>query len=52
MVEVGHFALVLALALSLVQAVLPLAGARVHEPRMMTAAAPVAITARRSRGRT
>jgi cytochrome c-type biogenesis protein CcmF len=42
-VEIGHFALVLAFALSLVQAVVPIAGSRLGEPRLMAAAGPVAI---------
>ena len=41
-VEIGHFALVLALALSLVQSVLPIAGARRRDPRMMAVAVPTA----------
>ncbi|MCO5063102.1 MAG: heme lyase CcmF/NrfE family subunit [Rhizobiaceae bacterium] len=44
MVEVGHFALVLAFALTLVQSVVPLVGARRGDTRMMAVAAPVAIT--------
>ncbi|KQZ94212.1 cytochrome C biogenesis protein CcmF [Mesorhizobium sp. Root157] len=44
MVEIGHFALVLALALSLVQTTIPLIGARIHNERMMAVAAPVALT--------
>ncbi len=44
MVETGHFALVLAFALSLVQAGVPLIGARLNDPRMMAAGGPVAIT--------
>jgi cytochrome c-type biogenesis protein CcmF len=34
-VEAGHFALVLALALSLVQSVVPVIGAKLGEPRLM-----------------
>ncbi len=44
MVETGHFALVLAFALSLVQFVLPLVGARTGDARLMATAAPVAVT--------
>ncbi|MCC2688406.1 MAG: heme lyase CcmF/NrfE family subunit [Rhizobiaceae bacterium] len=44
MVETGHFALVLAFALSLVQSVVPLAGARFGNQRMMAVGGPVAIT--------
>jgi cytochrome c-type biogenesis protein CcmF len=45
MVEIGHFALVLAFALSLVQATLPFLGARTGQERLMAVAGPVAITA-------
>jgi cytochrome c-type biogenesis protein CcmF len=44
LVETGHFALVLALALSLVQAVVPLVGARRSNIRLMSVGEPVAIT--------
>ncbi len=44
MVELGHFALVLALALALVQTVVPLVGARFGSQRMMAVAGPVAVT--------
>ena len=44
MVETGHFALVLAFALSLVQSLVPLYGARVGDRNMMAAGAPVAVT--------
>ena len=44
MVEAGHFALVLAFALSLVQSVVPLMGARTGNERMMAVAGPVAVT--------
>ena len=44
-VETGHFALVLAFALSLVQSVVPLAGARIRDERLMAAGGPVAIAA-------
>lgn len=44
MVEIGHFALVLAFALALVQTVVPLVGARIGSDRMMAVAAPTAIT--------
>jgi cytochrome c-type biogenesis protein CcmF len=42
-VETGHFALVLAFALALVQSVVPLVGARTGEARLMAAGGPVAI---------
>jgi cytochrome c-type biogenesis protein CcmF len=45
MVEIGHFALVLAFALSLVQAALPFLGARTRQDRLMAVGGPVAITA-------
>ena len=45
MVETGHFALVLAFALSLVQAIVPLAGARGSNGRLMAVGGPVAATA-------
>ena len=44
MVETGHFALVLAFALALVQSVVPLAGARTGNERMMAVGGPVAVT--------
>src|SRR5918996_3769180 len=44
MVETGHFALVLAFALALVQSVVPLFGARTGNERMMAVGGPVAIT--------
>jgi cytochrome c-type biogenesis protein CcmF len=44
MVEIGHFALVLAFALALVQTVVPLYGARTGNDRMMAVAGPVAVT--------
>ncbi|TPL02503.1 heme lyase CcmF/NrfE family subunit [Mesorhizobium sp. B2-4-11] len=44
MVETGHFALVLAFALALVQTVVPLFGARTNNQRLMAVGAPVAIT--------
>ncbi|MDP3895468.1 MAG: heme lyase CcmF/NrfE family subunit [Mesorhizobium sp.] len=44
MIEAGHFALVLAFALSLVQASLPAIGARLGNERLMAVAAPVALT--------
>ncbi len=43
-VELGHFALVLALALSIVQSVLPVLGARRNDDRMMAVAVPAAFT--------
>ena len=45
MVEIGHFALVLAFALALVQSVLPLAGARSGNARMMATGEPVGLLA-------
>lgn len=44
MVELGHFALILAFALSLVQSVLPLVGARRGDERLMAVGGPVAVT--------
>src|SRR5690606_3702667 len=44
MVETGHFALILAFALALVQSVLPLWGARTGNMRLMSTGGPVAIT--------
>ncbi|NGO54460.1 heme lyase CcmF/NrfE family subunit [Allomesorhizobium camelthorni] len=44
MVETGHFALVLAFTLALVQSVLPLIGARTGNERMMVVGGPVAVT--------
>lgn len=41
-VETGHFALVLAFALAIVQSIVPLIGARTSDPRLMAAAAPTA----------
>jgi len=43
-VELGHFALVLALALALAQAMLPLIGARTGHERLMAVAEPAAMT--------
>jgi len=43
MVEIGHFALVLALALSLVQSIVPIVGSRANDPRLMAVARPVAL---------
>ncbi|WP_296710012.1 heme lyase CcmF/NrfE family subunit [Rhodoblastus sp.] len=43
-VELGHYALVLAFALSIMQTVLPFWGARAHEARLMAVARPVALT--------
>jgi len=45
MVEIGHFALVLAFALSLVQALVPLLGARTGNARMMSVGPPVTLSA-------
>jgi len=44
MVEAGHFALVLAFALALVQSTVPLIGARRGDERMMAVGGPVAAT--------
>ncbi|WP_202323239.1 heme lyase CcmF/NrfE family subunit [Mesorhizobium sp. 113-3-9] len=44
MVETGHFALVLAFALSLVQTIVPLFGARLNNQRLMAVGGPVTIT--------
>lgn len=44
MVEIGHFALVLAFALALVQTVVPFYGAWTGNERMMAVARPVAVT--------
>lgn len=41
--EIGHYALVLALALALIQAVVPLVGARIKDPVMMSVAGPTAL---------
>ena len=42
-VEIGHFALVLAFALSLVQFVVPLAGTRLGDERLVAVAGPSAV---------
>ena len=44
MVEIGHFALVLAFALALVQTLVPFYGARTGNERTMAVAGPVAVT--------
>jgi cytochrome c-type biogenesis protein CcmF len=41
--EIGHYALVLALALALIQSVVPLVGARVRDGAMMAVAEPTAL---------
>ena len=41
--ELGHYALVLALALALIQSVVPLIGARTRDPVLMQVAAPTAM---------
>src|ERR1700757_5399321 len=41
--EFGHYALVLAFALALVQAIVPLAGARKNDPVLMAVAGPAAL---------
>ncbi|WP_274630694.1 heme lyase CcmF/NrfE family subunit [Arvimicrobium flavum] len=43
MVEIGHFSLVLALALAIVQSVAPAVGARLQDERLMAVGQPVAI---------
>ena len=43
-VELGHFALVLALSVSMVQSVLPVLGARRNDDRMMAVAPPAAVS--------
>jgi len=43
MVETGHFALVLAFALALVQSLVPLIGARIGNERMMAVGGPVTV---------
>ena len=44
MVETGHFALMLAFALALVQSSVPMIGARTGDERMMAVGGPVALT--------
>ena len=44
MIEAGHFALVLAFALALIQSTVPLIGARGRDERMMAVGGPVAVT--------
>ena len=41
--ELGHYALVLALALALVQASVPIVGARKNDPVLMAVAGPTAL---------
>jgi cytochrome c-type biogenesis protein CcmF len=41
--EIGHYALVLALALALVEAIVPMLGARWRDPALMSVAEPVAV---------
>jgi len=41
--ELGHYALVLALALALVQASVPVIGARRNDPALMAVAGPTAV---------
>ncbi len=43
LVEIGHFALVLAFALAIVQAVVPIAGARLGDARLMAAGGPASM---------
>ena len=43
-VEFGHFALILALLVAVVQMVLPMAGASLKDERMMRVAEPAAVT--------
>ena len=42
--EAGHYALVLALALALIQSVVPVIGARLHDPALMNVARSTALT--------
>jgi cytochrome c-type biogenesis protein CcmF len=42
-VEAGHYALVLALVLALIQSIVPLLGASLREPRLMGVAGPIAV---------
>ncbi|MGB3389832.1 MAG: heme lyase CcmF/NrfE family subunit, partial [Pseudaminobacter sp.] len=44
MVETGHFALILAFSLALVQSVVPLFGARIGNERLMAVGGPVTVT--------
>ena len=44
MVETGHFALVLAFALALVQSSVPMLGARIGDERLMAVGQPIAVT--------
>ncbi len=43
-IELGHYMLILAFALSLVQSVVPIWGAQIDDNRMMSVASPIAIT--------
>ena len=43
-VEFGHFALILALLVAVVQVVLPMAGASLKDERMMRVAEPAAVS--------
>src|SRR5690606_18846772 len=43
MVETGHFALVLAFAMALVQSVVPITGARTGDERLMAVGVPAAV---------
>ena len=45
LIEAGHFALALALGLSLVQCILPLWGVRANDPVLMGVAGPTALAA-------
>ena len=49
LIEAGHFALALALGLSLVQFAVPLWGARANDPVLMGVAAPAALARPRLR---
>ena len=42
-IEIGHFAVVLALAVAVVQTVLPIWGARTGDERLMAVAEPAAL---------
>ena len=41
--EIGHYALVLALALALIQSVVPILGTRLHDNTLMSIAGPTAL---------
>jgi cytochrome c-type biogenesis protein CcmF len=41
--ELGHYALILALGLALIQAIMPIVGTRTNDPVLMSMAAPIAV---------